>query len=112
MFLDSRRHLGKRGFEDRGGGEEEAAVGLEHDDLVGRELRRRIGLDDVTVLGEDPLLQGDVVRLADDVRASESATPATTAYCNGMAIVSANVVTKHDPLCETGPPDRTQVCSA
>ena len=54
-------HRGQRGFEDRSGGEEQAAVGLEHDDLVGRELRGRIGLDDVPVLGEDPLLVEQVV---------------------------------------------------
>ena len=50
VFRDDRRHLGKRCFEDRGGGEEEAAIGLKDDDVVGREPGGRIGLDDVAVV--------------------------------------------------------------
>ena len=42
-------------------------------------------------------------------RAMDMATPARTAYCNGMRIVNRNVAHHHDSLRHTGFPDRGQV---
>ena len=55
------------GGEDRGGGEEQAAVGLENDDLAGGKTLGRVDFYDVSVVGEQPLFDGDLVRLPDDV---------------------------------------------
>ena len=57
-----------RCFEHRRGGEEQAPIRLQRDHLVGGELGRRVGLDEVPVRVEQPAFDGDLVRLPHHVQ--------------------------------------------
>ena len=59
---------GEGRLEHRRSGEEEAAVGLQDDDLAGGQLHGRVGLDQVPLGVALPTPDRHLVRLADDVQ--------------------------------------------
>ena len=85
----------QRSLERRRRREEQTAVRLKDDDLVGGELGGRIAFDDAPI-GLDRLSpDGDPVRLAMTAwSTTDSPTPKRTAYCSGMSIVSTKVTVR------------------